>query len=110
MVAKGGKKLIDKTAIDILKNKFLFKADLVTPNIPEAEVLTNLNISNINDIILAGNNLIEIGAKNVLIKGGHLKTKDVNDVFINKKEVVIFTNKRIKTKIAMALAVPYQVQ
>ena len=67
MVAKGGKKLINDQAIKILKHKLLSKVDLITPNIPEAEVLTNLKISTIQDVILAGNYLIKLGAKNVLI-------------------------------------------
>ena len=98
MVAKGGKKLINDPAIKILKKKLLSEADLITPNIPEAEVLTNSKISTIQDVILAGNHLIELGANNVLIKGGHLNYKNIQDVFINKKEMIIFKNKKINTK------------
>ena len=98
MVAKGGKKLINDPAIKILKKKLLSEADLITPNIPEAEVLTNSKISTIQDVILAGNHLIELGANNVLIKGGHLNYKNIQDVFINKKEITIFKNKKINTK------------
>ena len=98
MVAKGGKKLINDPAIKILKDKLLSEADLITPNIPEAEVLTNLKISTIQDVIFAGNHLIKLGAKNVLIKGGHLNYKNIQDVFINKKEITIFKNKKINTK------------
>ena len=98
MVAKGGKKLINEPAIRVLKNKLLSKADLITPNIPEAEVLTNSKISNIQDVISAGKYLIKIGAKNILIKGGHLNTKSIQDVFINKDEITIFKNKKINTK------------
>ena len=54
MVAKGGKKLINDKAIYILRNKLLSKVDLITPNIPEAEVLINSKIVTINDAILAG--------------------------------------------------------
>ena len=60
MVAKGGKKLINDPAIKILKNKLLSEADLITPNIPEAEVLTNSKISTIQDVILAGNHLLSV--------------------------------------------------
>ena len=97
MVAKGGKKLIDDPAIKILKNKFLSKVDLVTPNIPEAEVLTDIKITSIEDVILAGKELLKLGAKNILIKGGHLKSKNIQDVFINKHGVTIFKNKKINT-------------
>ena len=47
---------------------------------------------------LAGKYLIKLGAKNVLIKGGHLNYKIIQDVFINKKEITIFKNKKINTK------------
>ena len=79
MVAKGGTNLIDNKALDFLKSKMIQKAFLITPNIPEAEVLTNLKIKNQNDMIYAGNLLIKLGAKNVLIKGGHLRSKFVYD-------------------------------
>ena len=49
-------------------------------------------------MILAGKCLIKLGAKNVLIKGGHLNNKNIQDVFINKKEITIFKNKKINTK------------
>ena len=98
MVAKGGKKLISDEAIQILKKKFLSRVDLITPNIPEAEVLTNTKIKTIQDVIFVGNCLIKLGAKNVLIKGGHLNSNNMQDVFINKKEIVIFKNKKINTK------------
>ena len=98
MVAKGGAKLINNEAINILKNNLIKKVSLITPNIPEAEVLTNTKIKNIDDMIYAANLLISIGAKNVLVKGGHLKKKIVSDVFVNKKEIEVFENKKITTK------------
>ena len=98
MVAKGGARLIDKKAIMILKNDLINKVDLVTPNIPEAEVLTGIRIKNKEDMILAGNELIKFGAKNVLIKGGHLNSKKVEDIFLNKTDFQIFTSSRYKTK------------
>ena len=98
MVAKGGAKLITDQAIQSMKKKLFKKVSLITPNIPEAEILTNLKISTKEDMILAANKLIECGVPNVLIKGGHLKSKLVNDIFVNKKEMKIFSNKRIYTK------------
>ena len=98
MVAKGGAKLVDKEAINFLKKNLIQKVSLITPNIPEAEILTGISIENKNDMILAANKLIGLGVKNVLIKGGHLKTKKVEDIFLNKSDFKIFTSKRYNTK------------
>ena len=97
MIAKGGAKLIDDKAIELLKNELIKKVSLVTPNIPEAEMLTGIKIKNKEDMILAASKLIELGAKNIFIKGGHLDSKVVQDIFINKKEIMIIKNKRITT-------------
>ena len=97
MVAKGGTKLIDNKAIGLLKKKLIKKVSLITPNIPEAEILTNIKIKTDTDMILAANILIKLGAKNVFIKGGHLDSKYVQDIFVNKNEVKIIKNRRITT-------------
>ena len=98
MVAKGGFKLINDNAIKILKNKLIRKVHLITPNIPEAEILANIKIKNIDDMINAANILLKFGVKNVLLKGGHSNSKFINDVLVNKSEIKIFKSKRIKTK------------
>ena len=98
MMAKGGEKLIDNKSIKILKNKLLRKVNLITPNIPEAELLTQTKIKSKDDMIYAANILLNSGIKNVLIKGGHLKSKMMIDVFVNKKEISIFKNKKINTQ------------
>ena len=98
MVAKGGARLINKSAIKTLKDKLIKKAYLITPNIPEAEVLTKTKIKTLEDMIHAANILLKFGVKNVLLKGGHRKSKYMKDILLNKKEIKIFKNKRIKTK------------
>ena len=98
MVAKGGAKLIDEKAIKSLKSKLIKSVMLITPNIPEAEILTKTSIKNKEDMILAANKLLDYGAKNVLIKGGHLDHKTVQDIFVNKSEIKIFNSRRYKTK------------
>jgi len=97
MVAKGGAKLIDDEAVELLKNKLLKKVSLITPNIPEAEILTGTKIKTKKDMIFAASILIELGAKNVFIKGGHLDSKMIEDIFVNKNEIMIIKNKRITT-------------
>ena len=98
MVAKGGAKLINQKAIITLKKKLIRKSYLITPNIPEAEILTKTKIKNLKDMIYAANILLKLGAKNVLVKGGHKKTKYMEDVFLNRREIKIFRNKQIKTR------------
>ena len=98
MVAKGGTKLIDNRSIKILKSKLIKKVSLITPNIPEAEILTKTKILYLEDMISAARILMDLGAKNVLIKGGHINSKIMQDIFLNNKEISIFKNKKIYTK------------
>ena len=97
MIAKGGAKLIDDKAIKLLKNELIKKVSLITPNILEAEILTNTKIRSKEDMIFAASILIELGAKNVFMKGGHLNSKEVHDIFVNKKEIMVINNRRIAT-------------
>ncbi len=98
MVAKSGTKLIDNKSIKILKEKLIKKVSLITPNIPEAEILANQKINSKEDMITAGKKLLNCGAKSVLIKGGHLKSKLIYDIFLEKNKTFFFKNKRIKSK------------
>ena len=98
MVAKGGTKLINNSSIKILKSKLIKKVSLITPNIPEAEILTKIKISSTDDMIYAAKALMHLGAKNVLIKGGHLKSRIMQDIFLSKNEILTFKNKKIYTK------------
>ena len=98
MVAKGGARLINESAIKTLKDKLIKKVYLITPNIAEAEILTKTKIKSLEDMIHAANILLKLGAKNVLVKGGHRKAKHMEDVLLNRKEIKIFKNKKIKTK------------
>ena len=98
MVAKGGARLINKDSIKILKKKLIKKVTLITPNIPEAEILANQKINSKKDMINAGKRLLKFGAKSVLIKGGHLKSKVTYDILFEKNKIFLFKNKKIKSK------------
>ena len=98
MIAKGGAKLINDSAIHILKNNLIKKTFLITPNIPEAEFLTKITIKNSKDMIKAANIILKLGAKNVLIKGGHLKSEFMQDILVNKKTIKVFKNKKFLTE------------
>ena len=98
MVAKGGTKLINNSSIKYLKKLLLPLSNLVTPNIPEAEVLTGGSISNKKDMIEAAKIILNMGSKNVLLKGGHLKSKMICDILATKKGIKVFSKRKIKTK------------
>ncbi len=98
MVAKGGERLINKSAIKTIKQKLIKKSFLITPNIPEAEILTKVKINSIDDMIIAAKIIRKFGAKNVLIKGGHANSKTLKDILLSKSKLLIFKNKKIDTK------------
>ena len=98
MVAKGGKKLVNNNSIKYLKKLIFPLCDVVTPNIPEAEVLTGYSILDKEHMIKAAKKIINMGAKNVLLKGGHLKNKMIFDILVSNKEIKIFPKRKIKTK------------
>jgi len=98
MVAKGGAKLIDSNSINYLKKLLFPLCTLVTPNIPEAELLTGCSILNKEDMLKAAKKILNMGSKNVLLKGGHLKNKMIYDILVTPKKIEIFKKRRIKTK------------
>ena len=98
MVAKGGARLINDQAIRDIRNKLIKKILLITPNIPEAELLTRTKINSTSDMIKAGKLLIKLGAKNVLIKGGHLNSNQMKDILLNKNIIKIFKSKKYQSK------------
>jgi hydroxymethylpyrimidine/phosphomethylpyrimidine kinase len=98
MVAKGGTRLVNDQAINDIRNKLIKKIFLITPNIPEAELLTKIKINSTDDMIEAGKILIKLGAKNVLIKGGHLNSDQMKDILLNKKIIKIFSSKKYRSK------------
>ncbi len=99
MVTRNGSKLLEDSAISAYKKFLLPIADIVTPNIFEANLLSNCEIKNKEDIELSAKNIIELGAKAVLIKGGGLKDMQGKDFYLDvtgKRKW--FINKFINTK------------
>jgi len=98
MIAKGGSRLVNTNSIKYLKKLLLPLCNIVTPNIPEAEVLTGNSILNKEDMIRAAKKIVSMGPKNVLLKGGHLKNKMIFDILVDKKKIRIFSRRKIKTR------------
>jgi hydroxymethylpyrimidine/phosphomethylpyrimidine kinase len=85
MIAKGGAALLHDEAVEAMKSILLPLATVITPNIPEAEVLTGLTIKTDKDIDKAAEHILALGAKAVVIKGGHRQDAAfAEDVFVSK--------------------------
>lgn len=82
MVATSGDKLLEDAAIDAMKEMLLPLADVVTPNIDEAEILTGMRPEDVDGLIVAGERLLDMGAYAALMKGGHIAGKSITDVLV----------------------------
>lgn len=99
MIAKGGASLLQQEAVSALKKHLIPVSLVITPNIPEAEVLTGIKISSLEEKKEAAKILLAMGARYVLIKGGHDEggTESV-DVLFDGTEFTSFSSPRVKTK------------
>lgn len=102
MVAKGGALLLQERAVIALKRKLLPMAQVVTPNLPETEVLTGISVRNEQDAKLAAQKLQDYGAKTVVIKGGHLANSNslvcCDWVFLDNGECLTLQTMRFDTR------------
>ncbi|RVU53986.1 bifunctional hydroxymethylpyrimidine kinase/phosphomethylpyrimidine kinase [Anaerosphaera multitolerans] len=97
MYAKGGNALMAENSIETLIKELLPLCDLITPNIPEAEKITNMKIHSIEDMKRASEKILNYGCKSVLLKGGHYIGEAI-DILYDGKDFVTYETKRIKTK------------
>jgi hydroxymethylpyrimidine/phosphomethylpyrimidine kinase len=91
------KTLLSKKGVEVLKEKLLPLALLVTPNIQEAEILSGIRITRPQDRLKAARAICKLGARNVLIKGGHAKG-NADDFFFDGKRYFVFEGERIGKK------------
>ncbi len=97
MLAKGGQALMQENALDLFIRELVPSAYILTPNIPEAEALTQMKLEAEEDFKKAAVCIKSMGAENVLIKGGH-REGDCADLFYDGKDFCYLTTKRIPTK------------
>ena len=98
MVATSGDVLVSDEVITSIKNNLISKSFLITPNIYEAEILSEMKVNNVEDQIESGIKLLKLGCKNVLIKGGHGNSNNINDVLITSDgDEHIFESNKIKS-------------
>ena len=94
MVATSGARLIEESAVETLKKELLAVATVITPNIPEAEILSGRKISSEEDMVEAAGAIQAAFGCAVLLKGGH-SINDANDVLVDKGRISWFYGKRI---------------
>lgn len=94
MKSSSGTELLDSGGIKYLATELLKRATVITPNIPEAEVLTGLTIKDVPGMEAAARKLVEMGAHAVIVKGGHMER--ANDVLFDGKEVFQLVGDRAK--------------
>ena len=100
MVATSGDKLLQDEAITTLKNELIPFVRVITPNIPEAEILLGKKIATQEDLPLVVKSLSVGGTVSVLLKAGHLSNEELTDVFYNAEtdEIIKLSSKRVHTK------------
>ena len=98
MVAKGGAPLIEPGAIDALKRLLAPRAAVLTPNLPEAEVLLDGRIDGLEAMKQAARDLLRLGCHTVLLKGGHLAGDTVYDVLATASGQRLWQSERIDTR------------
>lgn len=97
MIAKGGHALMQENSLSALVNKIIPLAYVLTPNIPEAQTITGIEISTVDDMKKAAEKIYSMGAKNVLVKGGHLSGEAI-DLLFDGKDFEFYSRERINTK------------
>ncbi|WP_406852248.1 bifunctional hydroxymethylpyrimidine kinase/phosphomethylpyrimidine kinase [Brevundimonas sp. BH3] len=95
MIAKGGHPLLPDLAVEAVKSLMIPRAALLTPNAPEAEALTGITVADIDGQRRAGEALLKMGAKAVLMKGGHVAGDTVIDLLMTPDGETVLETERI---------------
>ena len=98
MYAKGGHALLEPAAMDCLRRELLPCAHVVTPNIPEAEAISELSVASVEDMKAAAERIAGLGPGAVLLKGGHLDGDVLTDVLYADGQIECFDDGRIETR------------
>jgi hydroxymethylpyrimidine/phosphomethylpyrimidine kinase len=98
MVSKSGARLLRPATLECLKRDLLPLCDLVTPNLPEAAALSGMRLRSESDRRLAAGAIADLGARAVLITGGHGRGREVRDLLFDGAWFTVFSAQRIRTR------------
>ncbi len=97
MVAKGGAALLEDRAVEAVRSILVPRSAVLTPNAPEAEALTGLPVQDLDGQRRAGERLLKLGARSVLMKGGHVPGETVVDLLLTSEGETTFEGPRLDT-------------
>ncbi|AWK89047.1 bifunctional hydroxymethylpyrimidine kinase/phosphomethylpyrimidine kinase [Azospirillum thermophilum] len=97
MVAKSGHFLLEPDAVLSLRKRLLPYAEIVTPNLPEAQALTDIEVKDLDGMRQAAELLLSFGPKAVLLKGGHLESDTLFDLLVTEDGEELFRGERVHT-------------
>ncbi len=95
IISSDGNRYIDKAGLNILKRDLILIADVITPSIREAEVLTGMQIRDIDDMRNAAEMILTLGSKAVFIRGGDFKQREVVDLLVTDSAQITFNQPRL---------------
>ena len=98
MIAKGGDRLLEEPAVRAMRLELLPLAHVVTPNVPEAEVLAGMTISSLDEMREAGLRILDLGPRVVMVKGGHLEGEESIDVVCTRDGSYKIRGPRVATR------------
>jgi hydroxymethylpyrimidine/phosphomethylpyrimidine kinase len=98
LAASDGTLLLDEAALDAVKSRLIPRATVLTPNLPEAEILTGMTLRDLDDMKRAAEMLATLGSRCVLLKGGHMSGAMVRDVFFGEEGMAVIESPRIETR------------
>jgi hydroxymethylpyrimidine/phosphomethylpyrimidine kinase len=98
MIAKSGDRLFDQEALAALRSELLPRARVVTPNVPEAEVIAEMRITSLDDAREAARRIRKLGAEAVVVKGGHLPGAEAIDLLFDGRTFAEYRAPRIDTR------------
>jgi hydroxymethylpyrimidine/phosphomethylpyrimidine kinase len=98
MFAKGGDRLLEEDAVAAMRAELLPRAHVVTPNVPEAEVLAGLSIRSLDDMREAGRRILAMGPRVVVVKGGHLEGPESIDIACSAAGIFEIRRERVVTR------------
>jgi hydroxymethylpyrimidine/phosphomethylpyrimidine kinase len=98
LVSSSGTRLLSEDAIDVLKRRLIARAAVITPNIPEAEILAGVRIADVSAMKQTAASLLRLGARAAVITGGHLPGRTLCDVVCDEDGVAVLETPRLDSR------------